>query len=350
MLRNKYPYIIAEIGCNHNGDVELAKKMIKEAKECSCDAIKLQLWRKEELITEENLHELNEGKVKLENVQKWETKELGLKNIFQQVDKFAIYKDEHIELFKYARKIGIDYGSTAITKDGIDFLVDQDVSFLKVASMDINNLDFIEYVISKDYKTFISTGMASLGEIENVLNLIPKKYYDNITLLHCIAIYPPKDNIINLKFIMTLKRLFNINVGYSDHTLGFSIPLAAVALGSKVIEKHFTLDKQMPGWDHKVSANPYEMKIICEESKRIINSLGNGLKTISKDELDKRLKFRRSLVTAKKLKKENTIKREDVVFKRPGTGIRPDEIKYVLGRKLKHDIEGDQTLFWEDLD
>lgn len=350
MKKTKYPYIIAEIGCNHNGDVELAKKMIKVAKECSCDAIKLQLWRKEELITEKNLHELNEGKVKLENVQKCETKELGLKNIFQQVDKFAIYKDEHIELFKYARKIGIDYGSTAITKDGIDFLVDQDVSFLKVASMDINNLDFIEYIISKNYKTFISTGMASLGEIENVLNSIPKKYYDNITLLHCISIYPPKDNIINLKFIMTLKRLFNINVGYSDHTLGFSIPIAAVALGSKVIEKHFTLDKQMPGWDHKVSANAYEMKIICEESKRIIDALGSEYKILSQSELDKRLKIRRSLVANKRIKRGEIIKNDDITLKRPGTGIKPDEIKYVIGRKLKHDIEEDQTLFWEDLD
>jgi len=349
MKINKYPYIVAEIGCNHNGDIELAKRMIKKAKECGCNAIKLQLWKGEDLITKKHLLELNDGKVKLENVSEWKTKELGLKNIFEQINKFAIYKNEHIKLFEYARRLGIDYASTAIKKDDIDFLLDQKVSFLKVASMDINNLDFLEYVISKNYPTFISTGLASLSEIESVVNIIPKKYKKNITLLHCISIYPPKDNIVNLRLIKSLKRIFDIKIGYSDHTLGFSIPLAAVSLGASVIEKHFTLDKNMPGWDHKISANPEEMEIICKESKRIIDALGNGRKILTKEEKDKKLKFRRSLTTTKYLKRGHIIRRNDITLKRPGTGIQPEELKYVIGRKLKHNIEEDRTLFWKDI-
>lgn len=350
MLKNKYPYIIAEIGCNHNGDVELAKKMIKQAKKCGCDAIKLQLWKREDLFTENYLHALNNGKVKLENVKEWKSEKMNLKNIFEQIKKFAIQETEHIELFRYAKNIGIDYGSTAITKEGIDFLIEQNVSFLKVAAMDVDNLDFIEYIVSKNIPTLISLGLASLAEIENVVDIIPEKHKHNITLLHCISLYPPRDEIVNLNFIGTLCRNFDFNIGYSDHTIGFTIPLIAIALGASVIEKHFTLDKNMIGWDQKVSADPDEFKIICNESKRIINALGTGMKEITKEELEKRSKLRRSLVTKHNIKKGEKLRKEDVVLKRPGTGIRPDEIKYALGRKLKHDIEKDHTLFWDDLE
>lgn len=348
MKTNKYPYIIAEIGGNHNGDMELAKKMILEAKNCGADAVKFQLYKGSELITKKHLEELDSGFVKLENISKWETKELGLTNIFEQVAKFAIQEEEHKVLFEFCREIGIDYSSTGITTDDIDFLVNQKVSFLKVASMDINNPEFVKYVISKGLPTIISTGLASLGEIETIVNSIPGKFKKNITLLHTISLYPPKDEIVNINFINTLKKNFDINVGYSDHTLGFSIPLAAIAIGATVIEKHFTLDKNMLGWDHKVSADPIDLKIICSESKRIIDSLGNGIKNLTDQELDKRLKFRRSLITSINLYKGHVLQREDIVYKRPGTGIAPDELKYVIGRKLKHAIQEDELLKWED--
>lgn len=350
MKTSKYPYIIAEIGGNHNGDMDLAKKMMLKAKECGADAVKFQLYRGEELITQEHMRELNSGTVKLENVSDWSTKELGLENIFEQVEKFAIQEKEHIELFSYARELGIDYASSCVTKQEVDFLVEQKVSFLKIPSMDVNNTDFILYTLSKNLPTIISLGLASLGEIEQVVNIIPEKYKKNVTLLHCVSLYPPKDEIVNLKFIETLKTNFDLNIGYSDHTLGFSIPLASVVYGVTIIEKHFTLDKEMPGWDHKVSANPEELKIICQETKRIVEALGDGRKVVTQEELDKRLKFRRSLISASKLSKGHIISEKDIVYKRPGTGINPDEIKYVIGRKLNKDIESDYLLKWEDFE
>jgi N-acetylneuraminate synthase len=304
MKRTKYPYIVAEIGCNHNGDVDLAKKMIDEAKRCGADAIKLQLFSKE----------------------------------------------THIELFQYARENEIGYASTAVTKEGVDFLVEQKVDFLKVASMDVNNPEFIEYVLSKHRPTIISLGLASMDEIENVVKLIPGEQKKKVTLLHTVSLYPPRDNIVNLRFINTLREMYDVEIGYSDHTLGYSIALAAVALGASVVEKHFTLDKEMPGWDHKVSADPLEMRIICKESKRIHRALGTGKKELTTHELEKRLKFRRSLVMAIDKKKGDILRREDIVFKRPGTGIRPDELSRVLGKVLRRDINKDKTIFESDLD
>lgn len=345
----KYPYIVAEIGGNHNGDIELGKKMIKAAKECGADAVKFQLYRRCDLWTEDHLKELNDGVVQLENVSNWSTKELGLNNIFDQVDKFAIQEQEHIEFFRYARELGIDYGTSAFTKKDVDFCIDQKVANLKIASCDVTNLDLIEYVISKDYPTQIALGMASLAEIETIVNLIPKKYKHNVTLLHCVSLYPPKDEFINLNFLRTLRQAFGMQVGYSDHTFGYSIPLAAVALGATVIEKHFTLDKNLPGWDHKVSANPEEMRIITAESKRIIDALGDGIKFISDDEIAKQRKFRRSITTAYALKAGQEITYSDILFKRPGTGIPADRYKDIIGRHVNHDIEANKTLFWEDL-
>lgn len=349
MKKNKYPFIIAEIGCNHNGEIDLAKEMIKSAKEVGVDAIKLQLFSKESLITQTHLEELDKGIVKLENIDKWESKELGLNSINDQIDKFIIGYDAHIKLFEYARKIGVHYSSTPVTKEGVDFLVDQKVDFIKVASMDVNNPDFIEYVLSKKLPTVISLGLASLGEIENIVNLVGPEMKSKVTLLHTISLYPPSDKIINLNFIVTLRNLFDLPIGYSDHSLGYSIPLAAIALGASMIEKHFTLDKNMPGWDHKVSANPKELKIICEESKRIYNSLGNGKKVLTTEEIEKRKKFRRSLVASRDINKGEKFVPADFDYKRPGTGIPPDEVKRVVGRIAHKNIKKDQTIFWEDI-
>ena len=348
-MNKRYPYIVAEIGGNHNGDIELGKRMIRVAKECGADAVKFQLYRRCDLWTEDHLKELNDGVVKLENVSNWSTKELGLQNIFDQVDRFAVQEEAHIKFFDCARKCGIDYGTSAFTKKDVDFCVDQKVANLKVASCDVTNLDLIEYVISKDYPTHIALGMARLAEIEAIVNLIPDRCRHNVTLLHCVSLYPPKDEYVNLRFMETLRRNFGMAVGYSDHTLGYEIPLAAAALGATVIEKHFTLDKEMPGWDHRVSANPEEMRIICSASKRIADSLGDGIKRVSADEIAKQKKFRRSITTANPLKAGQEIRYEDLIFKRPGTGICADRYKEIVGRHVCRDIEANKTLFWEDL-
>lgn len=254
-----------------------------------------------------------------------------------------------MNFFNYARELGIDYGTSAFTKKDVDFCIDQKCANLKVASCDVTNLDLIEYVISKDYPTQIALGMASLAEIEAVVKLIPERFKHNVTLLHCVSLYPPKDEYVNLNFLHTLRQAFGMEVGYSDHTFGFSIPLAAIALGATVIEKHFTLDKNLPGWDHKVSANPEEMRIIASESKRIVDALGNGIKVVSDDEIAKQKKFRRSITTADSLKAGQEITYNDILFKRPGTGIPADRFKEVIGRHVNRDIEENKTLFWEDL-
>lgn len=345
----KRPYIVAEIGGNHNGDVELARRMIKSAKECGADAVKFQLYRRCDLWTEAHLRELNDGVVKLENVSSWTTEELGLHDIFSQVDRFSVQEREHIEFFKCARECRIDYGTSAFTKRDVDFCIDQKVSNLKIASCDVTNLDLIEYVVSKDYPVHIALGMASMSEIDAIVGLIPERMRANVTLLHCVSLYPPEDGILNLGFMDTLRRCYGLEVGYSDHTLGFEIPLAAMALGASVLEKHFTLDRKMPGWDHAVSADPFEMEVICRASGRIAAALGDGIRRVSDAELEKRKKFRRSMAIVNSLRAGQTIRAEDIAFKRPGTGIPCDRFREIIGRRVVRDIEPDSTLHWEDL-
>ena len=345
----RYPYIVAEIGGNHNGDVELAKRMIRSAKENGADAVKFQLYRRGDLWTEEHLHELNDGVVRLENVESWTTQELGLNNIFEQIDRFAVQEKEHIEFFNCARELGIDYGTSTFTKNDVDFCIDQKVANLKVASCDATNLDLIEYVISKEYPVHIALGMVSMEEIREVVSLIPDCCRRHVTLLHCVSLYPPKDSQVNLSFMNTLRREFGMEVGYSDHTLGYAVPLAAAALGASVIEKHFTLDKNMPGWDHKVSVNPEELRTICTMSKRIADSAGDGVKVLSEDGLAKRRKFMRTLATARPIKAGAVIAYEDLAFKRPGTGVSAAKYTEVIGKRAAHDIAADKTLFPEDI-
>lgn len=345
----KYPYIVAEIGANHNGDMELARTLIRKAKECGADCVKFQLFGPHDLNTYDNLVELDSGTVKLENVPEWKSTELGLNSIFEQVEKFAVQQQEHIEYFKYAREVGIDYATSIFKKEDVDFCIEQKAAFIKIASCDALNLDLLEYVFSKDYPTMIAFGMSSLGEIEQVVNMIPQKTRDKVTIMHCVSLYPPKDSDVNLRFINTLQQAFGLEVGFSDHTLGTCIPLAAMTIGASVLEKHFTLDHSMPGWDHKVSANPEEMKVICEQSKRIYNAMGLGIKIVSEAEMQKRLKFRRGLVTKHAIPQGHELTHEDFVFKRPGTGIPADRLNEVIGRHVNHDIEADKTLFWEDL-
>lgn len=337
LVNRDYPYIIAEIGSNHNGDVKLAKEMIDKAKECGCDAVKFQSWSKESLFTKGFYKEKNQ----------FVDENFG--TLEEMVEKFSLSKKEHIALKKYCDNKKITFCSTPTTPEEVDMLDELKVPFFKVASMDLNNLSFLKYVAEKGKTIILSTGMGSLAEIETALNTIYTTGNKEVILLYCIAIYPSDEKILNLRNIEMLNKTFNISVGFSDHTIGISIPLAAITLGAKVIEKHFTLDKTMPGWDHAVSANPEEMKIIVEEGKRIVTALGEYRRVVSEQEKKQRESFRRSVVTKRKIKKGEILQKLDIDFKRPGTGIRPDEIKYILGRKINKDIGEDELIKWEDL-
>ena len=350
ILKNiEKPYVIAEIGANHNGDVNLAKEMIETAKECGADAVKFQHFDVSNLCTADNLNDLDSGAVKLENVDDFSTPELGLNNVREQIIAFSFSEEEMTDVRNYAKSIDIDFGCTTEDAEGVRFLQKLDVDFIKLSSADVNNISLIEAASLSKYPILLSTGMADLAEIDAAFRIFKKIESSNFALLHCVSIYPPSEDIVNLNFIDTLNMLFDCPIGYSDHTLDYSITLAAIAKGVNIIEKHFTLDKNMPGWDHKVSADPNDLKIICSEGARIHKALGSKYKNVSKDELDKRDSFRKSITTNTAFKKGEMISIDRLAFKRPGTGISPDLLKYIVGRKVNKDIEDDKTLHWDDI-
>ena len=334
------PYIIAEIGSNHNGDMSLAKEMINSAKKCGADCVKFQSFNSQSLISKEE-YDRNQ---KYNDSPK---KHFG--SLKEMVDKYYLRAEQHYELKEYCNSINIDFASSPFSNKEVDLLVDLEVPFIKVASMDINNLPFLEYIAQQNKPIVLSTGMADLGEIEEAIKKIEANNNKQIILLHCISIYPPKYEDINLKNILMLKEAFAYPVGFSDHSLGTAIPLAAIALGSCIIEKHFTVDKNLPGWDHEISADSKELEVLRREADNIYTALGTQRRIVSPDEINKRQKFRRSLLAARELKKGTILKKEDILCKRPGTGISPNEIKYVLGKRLKRDYQVDELLKWEDI-
>lgn len=333
------PYIIAEIGANHNGDMVLAKKIIDAAVKCGVHAVKFQSWTPESLIS----------KGEYERNQKYnDSPKKHFGSLKEMVAKYYLREEQHVELKRYCDDLSIDFCSSPFSIQEVDLLDRLDVPFYKVASMDINNLLFLEYIAAKKKPVVLSTGMSTLSEIEKAIKVIEKFGNKQIVLLHCISIYPPKYEDIHLRNIETLQKVFGYPVGFSDHTIGFSIPLASIVLGSCIIEKHFTLDKNLPGWDHEISADSEELSIICKESININKSLGFYKRVVSAEEEEKKKKFRRSLVYKSELKEGKTLTIDDIVAKRPGTGISPDEYKYIVGRTLKKDIESDDLISWSD--
>jgi sialic acid synthase SpsE len=336
------PYIIAEIGANHNGDMSLAKKLVDSAKSCGVDAVKFQSWTpksvnsKEEYNRNQSYDDGDEGK-----------KHFG--SLKEMVDKYYLTEDQHYEIAEYCNELEIDFCSTPFSIYEVDLLQKLDIPFYKVASMDVNNYQLLSYIAQKQKPIILSTGMATIAEIDNAVKVIEKEGNNQIVILHCIAIYPPKIKDINLNNIAMLQKAFDYPIGFSDHSKGTSIPLASIALGSCLIEKHFTLDKDMPGWDHAISADPKELMEIVKESKNIQKSLGSFNRIVSADEEEKKMKFRRSLVVVRNLKKGETIRTDDLDAKRPGTGIPPNEINSVIGRKVSRDIQEDELINRIDL-
>ncbi len=334
------PYIVAEIGANHNGDMNLAKKMIDSAKQCGCDAVKFQSWTPDSLVAKEEYDR---------NQQYNDSPKKHFGSLKEMVEKYYLRPEQHQELKHYCDEIGIEFFSTPFSDAEVDFLERLEVPFYKIASMDVNNLLLLKHIARKNKPILMSTGMATLAEIENALKTIEAEGNHQIILLHCIAIYPPAYEDINLNNITMLQQTFGCPVGFSDHSIGISIPLASVALGSCVIEKHFTLDKNLSGWDHAVSANPDEMQIIVEESRNIVKARGKYRRVVSQAEEGKKNIFRRSIVVKKDLKQGHILTIGDLDFKRPGTGIRPDEVRYVISRKLKRDFKNDELIHWDDI-
>ena len=334
------PYFIAELGSNHIGDMTLAKKLIDAAKDAGADCVKFQSWSKETIFSrktyDDNYFLADDYRSR---------SDYTLEEI---VDDYSISSRELLEMKQYADKVGIDCISTPFSKGEVDFLIDDlGAGFMKVASMDLNNYSLLEYMAKKGKPMLLSTGLSNLAEIDQAIRTIEAAGNQQIVILHCVSLYPPEDEQVNLRNMETLSRAYPYPVGFSDHTLGVCIPLAAVARGACVIEKHFTLDKGMEGWDHKVSATPEEMKILVSHSQRIYKALGSARidQVESKERIDA---FRRSVVAAKEIKKDTVITEDSLDFKRPGSGLPPEAIKYMIGKAAKRDIAYDEIIEFND--
>lgn len=336
------PYIIAELGSNHNGDMELAKNLIRAAKEAGADCVKFQSWSKETIFSrktyEDNYFIADDYR---------DRTDFTLESI---VEAYSISEEELLQMKSFADSLGIDCTSTPFSKKEVDFLVDvMKAPFIKVASMDLNNYPFLDYIARKGKPIVISTGLSELFEIDRAIRTIENAGNNQIVILHCVSIYPPRDEQVNLNNIDTLRTLYpNYPIGFSDHTLGVSVPIASVVKGVCLLEKHFTLDKNMEGWDHKVSATPDEMALIVSETKRVAKALGTTRIQVQ-EKADRIQSFRRSIVSTRKIKAGEVIKKEDLDFKRPATGLPPEAFENTIGRTAKVDIEFDKPITSDQL-
>lgn len=334
------PYIIAELGSNHNGDMNLARRMIDIAKERGADCVKFQSWTKETIFSKEVY---DKNYFLADDYRNREDYTLE-----QIVEKFSVSEKELIELKEYCDKVKIDFTSTPFSKREVDFLVDiLNVSFVKVASMDLNNYPFLEYIAKKNKPIVLSVGLSTLADIDEAVSAIKKAGNNQIILLHCVSIYPPKDDEVNLNNIDMLRNLYQCPVGYSDHTLGTTAPILSIAKGACIIEKHFTLDKEMFGWDHKISADPEELEIIVRECKKAYKMLGSYNKIVTESQ-ERKDAFRRSIVAARDIKEGEVIQEEDLDYKRPGTGIEPRYRNFIIGKPAKRNLKYDEIIQMED--
>jgi sialic acid synthase SpsE len=333
------PYIIAEVGANHNGDMDLCRRLIDAAAEAGANAAKFQSWTDTSLIAEEEYARNTE----------YSDKKKHFGSLREMVTAYQLTAEQHRQAQAHCRARGIAFCSSPFSMEEADLLEKLDVPFFKIASMDVVHLSLLRYVARKQRPMVISTGMASLAEIEQAVGTVRAEGNEQIALLHCVSIYPPEYDAVHLRSMATLQEAFDVPVGFSDHTLGTAIPLAAIALGASIIEKHFTLDQEMDGWDHAISANPDQLRTIVSEGRNIFAALGESRRVVGPAEMEKREKFRRSLVAKRKLDRGHVLAEADLDAKRPGTGIAPNEIAHVIGRRLASDVAADQVLHWKHL-
>lgn len=329
-------FIIAEIGVNHNGSVDLAKKMIKAASQCGVDAVKFQTFNSEDLVTK--------------NAEKAEYQEENTdeESQFQMLKKLELSQSDFRILRDYAKANNVLFLSSPFDKKSVDLLEDIDVPIYKLGSGELNNFDLIEYVENTDKPLILSTGMATIDEIRETYDFIKNK--ENLILLHCITGYPTGFDEANLNFIKTLQNSFDVPIGFSDHSPGIELPIAATALGSCVIEKHFTIDKSLPGPDHKASLNPEEFKAMVDAIRHVEMAMGDGIRRLSENERAIKDVARKSIVAKAPIKKGEILTKDNLAFKRPGNGIEPKYIDKVVNRKACRDLDADHVLSYEDLE
>ena len=330
-------FIIAEAGINHNGDIEIARQLVRSASDLGVDAVKFQTFTAQNIMTRSA-----GGAAHLEAG-------AGKEDVYSFVQRISLTPDDHRELFDLCQQLGLAFLSTPFGTDSVDLLEKLGVSAYKVASMDLDNLPLLEYISSKGKPIFLSTGMGKLGEVERALNTIYSNGNEQVVALHCTSLYPPPDDSINLRSMDTLRAAFDVPVGYSDHTIGIAVPIAAVARGACVIEKHFTLDKNMPGPDQAVSGDPDDFRQMASDIRKVEKALGSAVKQPVQAEVEMARNFRRSIVAAVDIPAGETITREMLTFKRPGNGISPSDLNWVLGRQTRQMISADNVIQQTDL-
>ncbi|EOS23243.1 N-acetylneuraminate synthase [Lachnospiraceae bacterium 3-1] len=329
--------IIAEAGVNHNGSVEIAKKMVLAAKEAGADYIKFQTFCPEKLVSK------SAGKADYQK-QNTGAKESQL----EMLQKLALSQDDFLELKEYCQRQGIGFLSTPFDLDSIHFLHRLDMDFWKLPSGEITNLPYLLEIAKTGRPVVMSTGMCDLKEIKEAVDCLRRAGTEKIILLHCNTEYPTPMKDVNLKAMQTMKDSLGLPMGYSDHTQGIEVPIAAAALGACVLEKHFTLDKTMPGPDHRASLEPEELQAMVTAVRNIERAMGNGRKEPSESEKRNIEAVRKSIVAKCKIKKGEIFTEENLTTKRPGTGISPMKWFDLMGQRAKRDYEMDQIIVKEE--
>lgn len=328
----KNPYIVAELNTSHFGDLQKAKEMIDAAKSSGCDCVKFQSWSEDTLYSET----------------------FYLKNPMARrfIRKFSFSAPELLSLSNYCKDVDIDFASTPYSNNEVDFLVDKcNVPYLKVASMDLVNLDLLAHMARKEVPIILSTGMATLDEIEISVAMIKKEGNSRVCILHCVSLYPTKNEDMRLLNILGLREKFpEYAIGFSDHSEGVELAVAATALGAALIEKHFTLDKSKIGMDNQMAIESEDLKAMVSACRKVSQALGARERLVSAAEIQQRDVMRRSLVSARKILKGEILREGDIQFKRPGNGMSLSSLPAILGKTAVKDIDFDVLIQESDLE
>jgi N,N'-diacetyllegionaminate synthase len=328
-------FVVAEIGTNHNGSAVQAEKLIDEAADSGADAVKFQTYRVDRLL--------------IPSIERYGQRRDGAESSYQMLRRYELSWADQEKLKKHADKRGILFFSTPSDEESADFLDTLGVPVFKISSADVTHVPLLRHIASKGKPVLLSTGMSFLSEVADAVYHIRSAGAKEILLMHCVSTYPAAPQQMNLRALQTLHSYFELPVGLSDHSEGILIPLVSVAMGSVLIEKHFTLDKNALGPDHKASMDPTELRTLVQKLREVESSLGDGRKRPSDVEEASRLFYRRSIVAAVDIRAHETIARWMLTFKRPGSGLEPRHLEKVIGAKARRNLGRDTILQWGDL-
>lgn len=333
-MQNEKCLIIAEAGVNHNGNLDLAFQLCDAAKKAGADVVKFQTWKTEKIITSK----VKQAEYQSKNTRKKESQ-------FDMLKKLELTYESFQKIKRYCDEIGIIFASTADEEESLDFLIDIGIPFIKVGSGDIANVSFLRYIGTKTLPVILSTGMSSLSDVDISVRALQDGGTKDITLLHCTTNYPCLYKEVNLRAIKTLREAFHAPIGYSDHTEGIEVPIAAVVMGAKVLEKHFTLDRTMEGPDHAASMEPGDFRKMVNAIRNIEESMGDGIKRLKESEVIISGVVKKRIVAARPIKKGQIIKSADICVKRSSVGLTAENWDLICGCTAQKDYIPDEAIW-----